>query len=446
MNSREKIRNAAPLLAAAVVRCTVWAVALGRTGVRVLASGDTASYLEPGGNLLWHGVFQTAGLPEIGRTPGYPVFLSLLSTAGLPLAALAQCGVSVVNVWLTARLARVCGASGREARWAAWLMAFEPLTAIYAPRLLAETLFCTFLLLSLEGMASYCARHDLRRLALSGLALTAATFVRPASYFLPILWSLALLGLFWREGGRRRWQAAAVLLATTVPFLAAWQARNSAESGFSGFSSIGVRNSYFYNAAEVAAHAEGKSFAQMQRTFGYPDEAAYAAAHPEQGGWSEARKLRFMQAEAGRILRGHWGEALREQLAGSAVVALTPAAAEVLEMAGLETEARPERVLDKGAVRSAWQMARAAPVHAATMALFEFWLLGLYLLAARGACSGRLTKTALGLLLGTSLYFLAISGGVQAVGRFRMPVMPIICVLAGVGLSGLCRAGREAAS
>lgn len=437
------MRTAAPLLAAALVRGAVWAVALGRTGERVLASGDTASYLEPGRNLLLRGVFQRAGLPEVGRTPGYPLFLALLSGAGLALAALAQCGLSVANVWLTARLARACGASPTEARWAAWLMAFEPLTAIYAPRLLAETLFCTLLLLSLEELATYCTGSDLRRLALGGVALTAATFVRPASYFLPLLWSGALVALFWREGGRR-WQAAAVLLATTVPFLAAWQARNFVVSGFSGFSSIAVRNSYFYSAAEVTARAEGRSFAEVQRAFGYPDEAAYAAAHREQQGWNEAKKLAFMRAEAGRILRRHWAEALREQVAGSVVVALTPAAAEVLEMAGLEEEARPERVLDQGALRSAWQMARAAPIHTATMALFELWLLGLYLLAARGALSGRMARPALGLLLGTALYFLAIAGGVQAVGRFRMPVMPVVCVLAGVGLSSQYRVRSKA--
>ena len=33
------------------------------------------------------------------------------------------------------------------------------------------------------------------------------------------------------------------------------------------------------------------------------------------------------------------------------------------------------------------------------------------------------------LLLTVSLWFLAASGGVQAVGRYRLPVMPVVCVL-----------------
>ncbi len=61
-------------------------------------------------------------------------------------------------------------------------------------------------------------------------------------------------------------------------------------------------------------------------------------------------------------------------------------------------------------------------------------LLGLYLLAARGALSGCARREALWLLLGVSLYFLAVSGGTQAVGRYRLPVMLVVCVFAAAGL------------
>jgi hypothetical protein len=68
------------------------------------------------------------------------------------------------------------------------------------------------------------------------------------------------------------------------------------------------------------------------------------------------------------------------------------------------------------------------------MAALEFVLLGLYLLAVRGAICGRIRRDVIWLMLGVSLYFLAVSGGAQGVGRLRLPVMPIVCVFAAAGL------------
>ena len=433
MKRLKKSSLVAPLVVAAALRLMVLAAALMRTGVRVLAGGDTPSYLEPGRNLLFHGSFTTAGLVEIGRTPGYPLFLAAVSGAGLAVAALVQVALSVVSVWLVARLARAAFVEERGVVWAAWLMAFEPLAVVYAPRLLSETLFCALLLVSLERLTVFIRRHAMRNLVWSGLVLAAAIFVRPAAYFLPALWSMGLVVVFWRQRGLR-WKAPLVLLASTLPLLALWQVRNGRESGYTGFSSIAVRNTYFYSAAEIEAQAQGKSFGAMQREFGYPDESAYRAAHPEQAEWGEARRLAFMKDESSKILRTHWAEAVRTQLVGSAVVVLTPSAAELFEMLDADSAGAQARVVHEGPLRAAWRVVRTDPVRAITMAVFEAWLLVLYLLMARGVCKGKLQWPVPALLLGTALYFVAVSGGVQAVGRFRLPVMPLVCVLAAVGV------------
>jgi hypothetical protein len=75
---------------------------------------------------------------------------------------------------------------------------------------------------------------------------------------------------------------------------------------------------------------------------------------------------------------------------------------------------------------------------------FELFLLGLYFFAARGvfvASKGvfhdRLHGACLGLPLGTSLYFLAVTaamGGLSGGARYRHPVMPFACILASAGL------------
>lgn len=92
-------------------------------------------------------------------------------------------------------------------------------------------------------------------------------------------------------------------------------------------------------------------------------------------------------------------------------------------------------VVDKGVMQTLTELWRERPV--------LFWInlsLGLvlaaYLLLAavgaisRGVCRG--PGTAALLLVG--MYFLAVSGGPQAECRFRHPLVPLLCVFAGVGL------------
>jgi hypothetical protein len=341
--------------------------------------------------------------------------------------------LSAFTVLLVWRLARAVFASERVALLAAWLFTFEPVSVIYSVRLLPETLFLALLLLSLERLAVFLRDRNLWALAQAGLWLTAATFVRPVSYYLPAALALGLFIGLARVPGLR-WKAPAVLLLSVLPWLAVWQLRNQIETGFGGFSSIVARNLYFYQAAEIEARVAHRSFIDVQSGLGYPDEQSYLARHPEQAGWDQARRVAFMRSEAARVLRAHPGTALKVQLEGAAVVAFTPCAAELLRLLGVYPEDAPKRVVDEGPLRSTMRLAHTHPGAAAVMAALEVVLLVLYLLAARGALRGCARREVLWLLLGVSLYFLAVSGGAQAVGRYRLPVMPVVCVFAAAGL------------
>jgi hypothetical protein len=427
-------RLGAPVVVAAALRLTLLTATLPRTGTRIITSGDTASYLEPGRNLLLYARFFTGMLPEIGRTPGYPLFLAVASLRGAALAALMQMILSVFSVVLVWRLARAVFAEGRISIMAAWLFALDPVVMTYSIRLLPETLFLALLLLSLERLAVFLRERRLCTLAAAGLWLAAATFVRPVSYYLPLALALGLFVVLVRVPGLR-WKAPAVLLLSVLPWLAAWQTRNLLETGFGGFSSIVARNLYFYQAAEVTARVEHRPFVAVQSAFGYPDEQSYVARHPEQAGWSQARRVAFMAAEARRVLGAHPGAAMKMYLEGAAVVVFTPCAADLLRLLGVSPEDGPKRVVNEGPVRSALRLAQAHPWTAALMAVLEGLLLGLYLLAARGALSGCARPALLWLLLGVFLYFVAVSGGAQAVGRYRLLAMPAVWLLAAAGFS-----------
>jgi hypothetical protein len=90
------------------------------------------------------------------------------------------------------------------------------------------------------------------------------------------------------------------------------------------------------------------------------------------------------------------------------------------------------------------QLFRMHPAQALVMAVLELWLLTLYAAAARALWRPAIARPVLLCLLVCVLWFLAASGGVQAVGRYRLPIMPVVCVLAAAGL--LRQSGKEAPS
>jgi hypothetical protein len=460
-------RLTGPLIAAAVVRLTLLAVVLTRSGTSGIIIADTASYLIPGRNLLLHGHFVADGMPDLLRTPGYPLFLAVTSLAGLPAAAVANVLLSVFNVFLVWRLGRAVSGNDRIALVAAWIFAFEPLSVVFSVVLLSETLFLALFLLSMERLAEFLHRRRLWVLAVAGLWLAAATYVRPVTYYLPVALAVGLFFALMRVPGfppqrqrpvaggpGLRWKAPAVILISVLPWLAAWQVRNRMETGYSGFCSISEKSLYFVTAAEVTARVEHRKFNDVDDEFGYyqgydgAQQAylywTYLARHREQIGWSQGQRLAFMHSEAAGIIRAHFGVYLYSFFQALVKTAFNPSAGyfdRLLYPEGYRPA--PFAAEDKDPIDWGIVLARTYPWIAAEKVAFLAVLLGLYLFAARGVYlavrgifDGNMHSACLWLLLGTSLYFLAVSavlGGVCADARYRLPVMPVVCIFAAAG-------------
>jgi 4-amino-4-deoxy-L-arabinose transferase-like glycosyltransferase len=434
-----------PAVVAAGLRIGLMLAAYARTGTAVMTQGDTASYLGPMMGLL-HGVYASAGAagvwaPELDRTPGFPVFLLGTGMAGghVLFCVLCQVAAAVLSLLLVGRIAGRVFGDDRAGVLAAWLYALEPLSIVSCVRVMPETLFVLLVLCVLERLTAYLEDGRIGAVAWAGVALAAATFVRPVSYYL--VWPLALgLVLVGPAGVERRLEprclAAAVLVVCTVPWLAVWQARNDAVAGYSGFSSIVEKNLYFYQSAEVRAEVAGRGLEEEQRLLGYTDEASYVAVHPEQRDWPLARRLGFMREESMAVLRKHRLLYLRTHLRGMLVVAFSPGATEFLQLLGMypDTRTMPRRVVNEGLIASGQRLMKTHPGVAAGMVGFALPLVFLYLAALLGVGRGRLPRVLL--VVGMGVYFLGISGGAQAVGRYRVPVMPELVCWLGVGLLG----------
>lgn len=175
-------------------------------GDRMFLGTDDDNYRESAEILLHSGVLTYAGWkePTVFIMPGYPLLLAaifwLAGSANWLAARLLQVIISLAALWITVKLGNRLGG-----RWTG--IAAGVLAAVYPPNLTApcflmtETVFTCLLLLSL---LSFTRAEDSRSLgwyAVTGLALAAATYFRPTSGLLPIVFGgyLLLRGHSWRQ-------------------------------------------------------------------------------------------------------------------------------------------------------------------------------------------------------------------------------------------------------
>ncbi|MFC5864806.1 glycosyltransferase family 39 protein [Acidicapsa dinghuensis] len=426
-----------PLSAALLFRVGLMLAAYFRTGTQVMTQGDSWSYLIPGRNLLLHGSFANNGLPEIDRTPGYPIFaeLSGMIVGNVLLTIGVQILLSLISIWLAASITERLFIDCRAAAITAWLLACDPLSITSSVRIMPETLFVFLLLLCLERMISFAADKKLTQLAQAGALLALATFVRPVSYYLVLPFAVVAVACSPQCKGMK-WKAPFILLIAFIPFIAAWQLRNYVETGYNGFSSIVEKNLYFYQSAEIRAELDHLSLVEEQKKLGYSDNASYLVAHPEQRAWNRIKQLQFMKSEAVKVLRQHPLMYLRSHFIGVAIVAFSPGSTELLQLINAYPSAgkMPKRLVSDGIKEPLKQLVLRHFTLVTVMCLFSGFTLALYLAACTGLFTARLAPETVWILAGTAIYFLLISGGAQAVARYRLPAIPELCILASGGI------------
>jgi hypothetical protein len=92
---------------------------------------------------------------------------------------------------------------------------------------------------------------------------------------------------------------------------------------------------------------------------------------------------------------------------------------------------------NEGAAHYGASLVKNHPGVAASKAVFLLVLLAFYLLALLGIVRGSIENPYLALLLGTAFYFIGLCGVTGGPGydpRFRIPVLPIVCIFAAAGL------------
>jgi 4-amino-4-deoxy-L-arabinose transferase-like glycosyltransferase len=207
---------------------------------------DSPSYTDPAEALIADGRYSTkpgSGTPETLRPPGYPVWLALIFLLfGKSTQAVVFSQVFLFLGTLALTFALTEKMFGPRSAWVAViLLALDPSSLSYTFKVLTETL-TAFLTLAFAYcvFGFYCTRGKFHFGLGAGLSLALVTLVRPTTYyFMPIL-LFALMIFLIRE--KFKWKAIlSGLLVTLLPFLilvGGWQWRNLETAGMFRLTSV----------------------------------------------------------------------------------------------------------------------------------------------------------------------------------------------------------------
>ncbi len=415
-----------------------------------LRAPDTASYLSLSSELVENGNFARGDLPEITRTPGYPIFLIPGVLSGSPdiVTCILQIMVSCLTVYLLFKVALLIFDSRRVALLCAMLYAFEPLSVLFSNKLLTETLFACIVMLFLYYLTLFFKKQRIRHLLTSAVILSASVYVRPVSYFLPLaVGGVIILSAIPRKNRDiKLLKYAGGFILLSIMLIGAWQIRNSVKTGYSGFSAISDINLYYYLGASVLAAEEGVSYYGKQRQMGYANAEIYFNQHPEQRDWSRGERFEYMRKKGLGIVLKNPITYAAIHLKGIARIMMDPGAIEYVRLFGLYPRSGGllGEVVDKGLLAVVKTLFLERPLIFWLNFLFGLILLLYYTLCAVALLPKNFVNSMpVIMVLIVIAYFVLISGGPQASGRFRHPVMPLICLLAGYGLNCVISGGKR---
>ncbi len=420
------------------------------------ANLDTGQYIEIATNLITNFTFSRDGVPEIVRTPGYPLVLipGLLTSHPYAVTILIHILFSCVTAYSVFAIGAMCFHSRRIGLLAGVLTTVEPLSVAYVSLLVTETVFTSVLTLSLFFLLRYFQSRSSFDLSISAAVMAAAAYVRPAALFLPIVTSGILFIRPWFGCGQRRrlFFQALLFVSLSMGILGVWDIRNTMLTGYRGFSAIGDMNLYFYVAAGIKAERQKVSTGTQKVQMGWESPSVYFGRHPEQRTWSENQLWEWRRWKAFETIIGDIPAFLKISLKGLVYTALEPGFKWTYgPLFGLKPAEEEENHMGspEGLLKALHDVTGLSFFKDPPIIVFGTLVCGLFnvlclALAVVGIVANRSrTPEVLVVFVVVVMYFFVIPLNV-GYSRFRVPVIPILCILAACGLSFLISSCRRA--
>jgi 4-amino-4-deoxy-L-arabinose transferase-like glycosyltransferase len=398
---------------------------------RILGN-DSSSYVQPAEWLLADGYYT---YPELLRTPLYPMFLALvlkLTGDSLVNVVLVQFVLSTFNVLLTYLLAKEYFSSSIAVAASLFLaIGLESITSQFF--ILTETLFTTLFLGVVYCLTEY--KITLRRnwLISAAILMGLSILCRPIALYFPII-ILIFLAFLHSNELKDLLVSCGIFLIVVSAVLAPWYLRSYVITGKPILSTIANINLLFYNAASLEADMAKRGLDQQQELYNNKVQAVLKEMNiPKTESnldtvYSDMAKEIILEHPVQYFII-HLKYDIRNFLPGmaGALEILAPSdkggreGAEILRREGLYS------VFSKYFGDRWINLLILAPFIAILGIIYFADLIGIIVLV------NQRKWFILGILLLPIAYFLLIPGA-PSNSRFRVPVMPYMSILAGIGV------------
>jgi hypothetical protein len=239
------------------------------------------------------------------------------------------------------------------------------------------------------------------------------------------------------------------VLAFAIPglFLFGWMARNDQRTGFWSLSSIGPENLYYFRAAGVAWYRGDKTFQSVQEDFG------------REIGWP-MRDFQGAPPSLQPVMVHRALQVIRNDPAASVImtlrcfvwIAFVPIRGSLDAFLGTNAGATSFLAASGDLTARIHQMLHSTLLSvlvALQVVLIMLVWVGVILALARLSHRSSIAKALVLLPLFYAIVLLGLASGPEAIARYRLPAIPLLAMLAGVGYFGafkfarLDRADRE---
>jgi len=369
---------------------------------------------------------------ELFRPPGYPAFIAL--TYGLlgrnaGSLALLQLGLGGVIIFLLYDLGFRLH-SPRAGLVAAGLYALDPFSAIWGLAVLSETLFTALVFFGLYGLVRWHLERREAWLVFAGMAGGLSALVRPIGLLLLPLWALMV---FLTDRRRQRPEVSLSLKSSdtnTIIFsmvflliVIPWSIRNKIVWDVLNISNVATRNLERYLAPAVIAERDGVSLEEARLILMPPDDLSAASRTAWYADVIWSNPFHYASAHLKGTLRTIAGI----EYTGWFEFLELPA-----ERAGMLLALEsgdPIGILE----RFAAQISKQLEVSVVALISLGYQIL-LYVAALLGFRKMyRRQPWTIALLVATGLILILVPG-VVGEDRFRVPIQPILALMAGVGI------------
>ena len=418
------------LLLALILRSLVLLVAL-KFPERIISS-DTPTYLHPANSLLeGHGYT----FPGALRTPIYPMFIALIYLAfgNHPVSIVAvQVVVSALNVLLT-YWTGILILPKRVSLMGAFLLATSLESIVEPFFILTDTLFTFLFLGAVYTFLRYQTTRRTNWLISSAILIGLSILCRPIAIYYPVA-VVILLCLFRKDTWFRAVSNSLMYLAVVFVVLVAWFVRSEILDGAPILSTIANYNLLFENAASLESSLYGGTFVQYKAS--YPQAVQNRLEElnlpPTEANLDKVYKAlgeEKIMSHPLKYMLVHLRDDLKNFLPGwaSTLQMLTPSG---------QVGIQGVTVLKSRGLSGVFQAYFGGKLWIFFLLLPFTVLLGLvYLGDILGMLSlaGQKQWFVLVMLMIPAAYLLLIPGA-PSNSRFRLPAMPEMCLMAGIGL------------